>query len=124
MILAAMLREDRDALVCDLAETYGIFNMKQYPASLIATFAAGLRGNARIWMKMQGQKISGEESLLALLFDKVNWLCWAKTKDAEMHRNAPKSLYRLLTVQEEESGGYDIDTFEKKRRELMGDNDG
>jgi len=40
-----MLELDEDALVCDLAETYGIYNYRSLPATLVATFSVGLREN-------------------------------------------------------------------------------
>ncbi len=50
-----MLAVDRDALVCDLAETYGILDLYAHPAQLIATLAAGLRENSRIYERMRAE---------------------------------------------------------------------
>lgn len=117
-----MLQEDTDAFLCDMAETYHIYDIKAHPVSVIARLAAGLREDSRIRMKIAGQKLSNTDSLLALIFDKVNWLCWTKTKDAEKGRNAPKSLYRMLTGEEEQGEVTAYATpedFETRRRELM-----
>ena len=49
-----MYATDRDALVCDMAETYHVYDVRQLPVPLFATLAAGLRSNSRIRMKMAG----------------------------------------------------------------------
>lgn len=123
-----MLREGRDELTCDLAETYQIFDMHSYPVSLIATLAAGLQETSRINMKMAGQRLTTTDSLLAIIYDKLNWLCWAKTEDAQHKKNRPKSLFMLLTTDEKEDEsetGFDSpEEFEKRRKEILGENDG
>lgn len=47
-----MLAADRDALICDLAETYRVLDYRALPVELLATLAAGLRPDARIWQKI------------------------------------------------------------------------
>ena len=119
-----MMRIDRDALICDLAETYKIYDMREHPVGLIATLAAGLREDSRIKLRMGGQRLSDKESLLALIFDKVNWICWTKTKDAERKKNIPKSIYAELSGmgKKKESGGFSTpEEYEKRRRELLGE---
>lgn len=54
MTLAAMLSLDRDALICDMAETYHLLDLRSLPVRLLATLAAGLRDDSRIRMKMLG----------------------------------------------------------------------
>ena len=50
-----MLAVDRDALMCDLAETYGILDLYAHPAQLIATLATGLREDSRIYARMRAE---------------------------------------------------------------------
>ena len=38
IFLAAAIGTDEDALICDLAETYGIYNYRQLPADRVAVF--------------------------------------------------------------------------------------
>ena len=57
MILAGMLKTDEDALICDLAETYHIYDWQSYPLGLIATLAAGLRDDSRIKMRLAGCRV-------------------------------------------------------------------
>lgn len=92
-----MLSIDEDALTCDLAETYGVYDMRSLPATLVATFSCGLRENSRIKMKMQNQTVPLEEILLAAIVDRLSLLVWFKTKDAEHGFNRPECLVDKLT---------------------------
>lgn len=49
-----MLSEDRDAVICDLAETYHILDYKSVPAQTLAILCAGLRDDSRIKLHMAG----------------------------------------------------------------------
>lgn len=71
MTLAGMISQDRNALICDLAETYHIYDYRSLPAKLVATLAAGLRDDSRIKMKMAGLKGDPEQILLAHIFDRL-----------------------------------------------------
>ena len=96
-----MIATDEDALVCDFAETYQVFDYKSLPARLVATLAAGLRDNSRIKMKMAGVPCSNETLLLAMAVDRLSLLFWAKTEDGQKNRNRPESIYmRILGLNE------------------------
>lgn len=58
LILAHMINIDEDALMCDLAETYHIYNYRSLPCKMVATFSCGLRNSSRIKMKMAGTSIT------------------------------------------------------------------
>ena len=47
-----MMAVDRDAWICDLAETYRIFDYRALPVGLLATLSFGLREDSRIKQKM------------------------------------------------------------------------
>lgn len=91
-----MLVLDKEALMCDLAETYHIYDFKSLPVHLVATFAVGLREDSRIKLKINGLKWPIDTMLGALAVDALHLLVWMKSKDAEKGRNRPKSIYRLL----------------------------
>ena len=57
MILAAMLERSEDSLICDLAETYHIYDMRSFKASYIAILAAGLREDSRVMMLFSGSTL-------------------------------------------------------------------
>lgn len=69
-----MISLDEDALICDFAETYHIYDFRTLPASLAATLAAGLREDSRIKMRMSDRKASFDTILLAGIMDRVSVL--------------------------------------------------
>lgn len=97
-----MLAADKDALICDLAETYGVFNYRGLPVSLLATLASGLGENSRIKRKMSGVPVGQDTLLLAMAVDALNLLVWTKTKDAQHRRNQPKSIAQQLLKRPEQ----------------------
>lgn len=97
MILAAMLATDRDALVCDMAQTYHVLNMTALPVPLLATLAAGLRGDSRIKMAMAKETATQQEVMTAAILDRVTTLCWMNSKDGAHGRNRPKSVLEAMT---------------------------
>lgn len=99
-----MIATDRNALMCDLAETYGIFDIRALPASVLATLSVGLRDDSRIKMKMAGEKIPRQDMMQAAMVDRLSLLLWAKTKDAQHGMNRPKSLLEILTRAPQKSG--------------------
>ena len=106
-----MLSANRDALVCDLAETYGIFNYRALPASLLATLAVGLREDSRIKMHLSGEKISRRELLLAAALDRLSFLAWAITEDGANGRNRPRSILKTLLGKEMANKG-NVEAFD------------
>lgn len=84
-------------MICDLAETYNVYDYKALPPKTVALFVCGLPENSRIRRKQSKQKLTFEQSLLVLIYDKLAWLQWAQTKDGHKNRNRPESLYEKLT---------------------------
>lgn len=96
-----MLSADREALVCDLAETYGILDYRALPVPLLATLAVGLRADSRIKMRLSGMKASRTELLLAATVDRLSMLLWSKTEDGRNNTNRPKSVLDALLGKEQ-----------------------
>lgn len=121
-----MIAIDEDALICDLAETYHIYDYKRLPLISVAVFSLGLRENSRIKMKLSGSKISLEQSLLASIADRLGILIWQKTKDGSKGNNVPKSILATLNgeVKEEEESEARLfisgEEFLKERAKLLG----
>lgn len=92
-----MINVDEEALICDLAETYQIYDYKQLPLTTVAVFSCGLRSDSRIKMRLSGQEVSPETLLLAGISDKLSYLLWLKTKDGQKGRNKPDSILESLT---------------------------
>ena len=57
MALAKMISVDRNALICDMAETYHIYDLRGLPARTLATLAFGLRADSRIKMRLSDQQL-------------------------------------------------------------------
>ena len=91
-----MLATDRTALACDLAETYHVMDMTALPVPLLATLAAGLRGDSRIRMAMAGENVTTQETLLAAAVDRLSSLAWMQTKDGAHGRNRPPSVLAAM----------------------------
>lgn len=91
-----MIKTDEDALICDLAETYQIYDYRRLPARRVAVFSVGLRADSRIYMKMTGRNIPDDIFLKALIADRLTTLVWFKTADGQKNRKRPESLVASL----------------------------
>ena len=120
-----MINEDEDALICDLAETYNIYDYRQLPPLKVAVFSLGLRENSRIKMKLSGQTVPLEIMLLAGIADRLSTLVWFQTKDGQKGRNRPQMLTNLLTNTKQENSDVEAfhsgEEFEKARKLLGGE---
>jgi len=106
-----MIQADETALICDLAETYGILDYRALPLKTAAALASGLRDDSRIRMAMSGQHLTINTALLAAAVDRLSMLWWAKTKDGYNGKNPPESMLLMLTGRQEEKKKKDIKVF-------------
>ena len=97
-----MINLDEDALVCDLAETYQIYEYKQLPLKQVAVFAYGLRDDSRIKQIMSDQIVPLETTLLASIVDRLSLSLWLQTKDGQKGVNRPTSIAEMLTKNHKE----------------------
>ena len=107
-----MIDLDEDALICDFAETYHIYDLYQHPCEYVATLAVGLPDDSRIMMKLKGLRVKPELLALGHVADSLRTLVWFKTKDGQKNRNRPPSILELL---EKISGGTQKDDDEELR---------
>ena len=111
MALAGMLDVDESALICDLAETYHIYDYRKYDADYIATLATGLGPD------------DTTNLLLARIFDQLNLLIWMNTEDGQKNRNRPESLADMLTGKCENKNSivaFDtVEQFEIERQKIL-----
>ena len=119
-----MLEIDEDALFCDIAETYHVFDWSTLPLSTIARLASGLRDNARIMMRISGQAVPTDRLLLATIADNTGYVAWSKTEDARRHPESPPerisaSLLGIDVKKRNEIQAFSTaEDFEKKLAEL------
>lgn len=116
-----MIATDENALICDLAETYHIFDYRSLPLSKVATFSVGLRDDSRIKMKMNGLKYPFEIILFAAITDRLSQLIWMQSKDGQDGTNRPISIVgQLLEENEKEVVGFDSpEDFQKEWKKIM-----
>lgn len=119
-----MIKLDEDALVCDLAETYQIYDYSQLPLLKVAVFACGLREDSRIKQKLSKQLVSVDTMLLAGIVDRLSLSLWIQTKDGQKGVNRPKSVVDQLTQKEEKEEREHLvfssgEEFEKYRKEFF-----
>ncbi|MDD3185909.1 MAG: DUF5361 domain-containing protein [Anaerostipes sp.] len=99
-----MISLDEDALVCDLAEIYGIFDYRALPVKLLATLSCGLRENSRIKMKLNNLEADTRTILLSMVADSLAFIAWSKTEDGMKNKQRPKSiLSQIMGMDREDS---------------------
>ena len=91
-----MLNVDRHALICDLAETYNIYDFKSLPCHVVGIFACGLRSDSRIILKLSEQKVTTDQLILASILDTTKMLLWINSEDGRKNRNRPESIAKKL----------------------------
>ena len=113
---------DNDALICDFAEYYHIIDYTKIPVKTAAILACGLPQDSRIMLKLAGARINLADTLNAIIADQLRVLVWMRTKDAEHHRNYPKSILEILTGKNEETEVMAFDSgadFEAARAAIL-----
>ncbi|MEG0906582.1 MAG: DUF5361 domain-containing protein [Anaerovoracaceae bacterium] len=106
-----------------MAETYGIYEYRALPVSLLGTLAMGLRSDSRLKMEMAGVETSFNDVLKIATVDILNSIRWLHTKDAEKGKNRPKSILETLSKQETEGSSIKAyitgKEFDNERMKLM-----
>lgn len=117
-----MIAMDRNAFICDIAETYQIYDYRRVPGRYLGILAAGLGPNSRIGRKLNGVRGDIVEVLLAQILDGVRFLCWAQTEDAKKGRNRPSSVASEFFVSEDKDKykKTTIEEFERIRKQITG----
>lgn len=118
-----MMAVGRDEWICDLAETYGIFNYKALPTELLATLSIGLRESSRIKMKISGMKATSDTMLRMITVDCLRMLVWMNSEDGAKNTNRPNSLIvGLLGLQTSEVEAFETGgDFETRRKMILGE---
>lgn len=117
-----MISVDEDALICDFAEYYHIYNMQGLQPGYAAVLALGLREESRIQMAMTDRKLDLDKILVASILDAVRWLCWTKSKDGQRGRRRPASVLDQLQGRNDNNdiAGFDTaEEFEAARNRII-----
>lgn len=94
-----MLALDRNAFVCDMAETYRIYDIKSIPLQMLAVLASGLGINSRIRLRQEGLKASWDIVLLAKIVDLLT------DEDS-------KSITQVFMIEDKEKKRSEFQTFD------------
>ncbi len=105
MTLASMINIDEDALICDLAETYHIYDYRSLPVKLVATLSAGLRDDARIRLVESGAPARHNTLLLAMIVDAVERFRYSFSEDAKTGANKPASILEAMFGEDKKQNG-------------------
>lgn len=108
-----MLSVDRDALLCDMAETYGIYDLHALPVETLAALSFGLGADSRIKSKALGVKRVSSMELLASIADDIAMIRYALRSDdsqpkpklfqAEMYKDFKRpdeKIYKFASSEE------------------------
>ncbi|NCC60992.1 MAG: hypothetical protein EOM12_08610 [Verrucomicrobiae bacterium] len=115
-----MLKKDEEALICDFAETYHIYDFKRLPLTTVAALAVGLRDSSRIKMLLNDAPASADIMLLAAIVDRLSLLVWFQTKDGEKGHNRPKSILGAISPKESNVSAFESgEDFIKERERLL-----
>lgn len=107
MFLVQVMDLCKGEMICDLAETYHIYDFQGLSPSMVATLILGLRDNSRVKMKLSNTKLTVEQMLLAIVADNLQYIAWTKTKDARKGRYKNKSILKTLQGEYQNGNGKD-----------------
>ena len=115
-----MLGTDRDALICDLAETYHIFSFDAVPIMTLAALCEGLHGDSRIKMKMAGLTPIDPTFMFVQLADTLTQYVYSMADGAKM----PTLFNEIMTGKQKQKDnlkGFDtFEAFEEARKRIIG----
>ena len=114
---------DKGALICDLAETYGIYDYRSLPVSTVATLSVGLREDSRIKMKLNGGRADYDNKvLIGLVCDRLTDIL---AYLGAYKKGRPQSIaFKLMGIEEGASKGEIItysstEAFDKARNRIL-----
>lgn len=103
-----------DAVICDLAETYHIFDYHQVPPQTLAVLVGGLGVNSRTGQAMAGLKAPFDTVLLADLVDMLGAIINGLSKHPKQLQSIAETLAEGAEVQ---TSGYATPDELKQARE-------
>lgn len=124
MYLGHAMGVDKTALMCDMAETYHIYEMERLPVDMAAAFVSGLHDDSRIKKKISGVQIGLTDQILLHILDSVRYFKWSFTEDAHNGGTPPESIYdRMMKPKEIAENKWSFETddeFREKWNEING----
>ncbi len=91
-----MINADEEALICDFAETYHIYDYRRLPCKKAALLACGLKDDSRIKMIISKTPVKPDQVLLSTISDGIRTIAWMLSEDGRRGINRPVSLTGIL----------------------------
>lgn len=105
-----------------MAQVYGVYDFRALSPATAAALATGLPDDSRVKRFYSGEKYSFGERLMMLIYDRVNWLMWSKTKAAQKKGSEPplplEQLIEQTAAQQEEQKLMGFDSPEELMKYL------
>ena len=118
-----MLDLDEEALICDLAETYGIYDYKSMPLRLISTLASGLRADSRIMLRISKdpEPRDVEVTILGAIADRLASISYILLKAMKADPEVPVPIIKAILEMDKKQSNEEVlkfNTSEELDREL------
>ena len=114
-----MIGTDKDALLCDLAETYGVFDFYTLPVTTIATLAVGLRESSRIKHKINNLNEIPPEYTLVHIADALTVLLKGLSGEKDKTPELYSDLMAGKSKKTANKGFNSIEEFEAARKRFI-----
>ncbi len=119
-----MIANHEEAVICDLAEYYHIYDYTEKPPLFIATLICGLRDGSRVVSELTDNKLPTNTFLLAGILDSMRNLVWMNSEDGRKNVNRPQLILPILLGQtkseKEDVTGYSSGAeFEAARKKII-----
>ena len=92
-----MIGRDEDALICDMAEYYHIYDMRALTVRELSVLACGLPERSRSKLAMSGSSMPPELTILCGIFDQLSALRWMLSADAGKGAEPPPSILSVIS---------------------------
>lgn len=106
-----MIAKDEDALICDMAQFYHIYQMRELPVKTLAVLAFGLPPESRIKIALSEVDVSPQMLLMAMMADRLALLAWLQSSDGARGRHRPPSIVEAIKNARAEKTKSDVLSF-------------
>lgn len=120
MTLALLIGRCEDEFICDMAETYHVFDWRELPLKTAAVLASGLHQDSRSFRKLNNQKLRSDEYIQIGILDELRIIAWMMTKDAAKGKNPPESVLKTMLEPKKKTMGFrTAEEFEARRKNII-----
>lgn len=113
----------KDALICDFAQYYHIYDLDSVNLQTAAILACGLPPDSRTLRQMTGQKFSAEMVIQMRILDTVRFFQYAYISSHSKRKvPKPQSIFEILNEKKEENpirGFKTKEAFEAARERIL-----